>query len=55
MTDRLTSYLASDNKIKDCGMVDPKTTFIMISNAGLKENHPHDMTITQEPPHYQVL
>lgn len=32
-----------------------KTRFIQISNAGLKESHPHDITITQEAPNYQVL
>ncbi len=32
-----------------------KTTFIKISNAGLKESHPHDIAITQEAPNYQVL
>ncbi len=32
-----------------------KTTFIKISNAGLRESHPHDIAITQEAPNYQVL
>lgn len=32
-----------------------KTSFIQISNAALKESHPHDITITQEAPNYQVL
>jgi IMP dehydrogenase len=32
-----------------------KTSFIQISNAGLRESHPHDITITQEAPNYQVL
>ncbi|NLO21486.1 MAG: IMP dehydrogenase [Syntrophomonadaceae bacterium] len=32
-----------------------KTRFIQISNAALKESHPHDITITQEAPNYQVL
>ncbi len=43
-----------------CGVVTleemkTKTTFIKISNAGLKESHPHDISITQEAPNYQVL
>jgi IMP dehydrogenase len=32
-----------------------KTSFIQISNAGLRESHPHDITITPEAPNYQVL
>ncbi|MGI6452058.1 MAG: IMP dehydrogenase [Syntrophomonadaceae bacterium] len=30
-----------------------KTAFIRISNAGLVESHPHDVTITKEAPNYQ--
>jgi len=30
-----------------------KATFIEISTAGLKESHPHDVTITKEAPNYQ--
>jgi IMP dehydrogenase len=26
--------------------------FIRISNAGLRESHPHDVTITKEAPNY---
>jgi len=29
-----------------------KTKFIKISNAGLRESHPHDIVITQEAPNY---
>jgi IMP dehydrogenase len=32
-----------------------RTKFIRITNAGLKESHPHDIAITQEAPNYQVL
>ncbi len=32
-----------------------KTSFIHISNAGLSESHPHDITITKEAPNYRVL
>jgi IMP dehydrogenase len=28
-------------------------TFVRITNAGLKESHPHSITITQEAPNYQ--
>ena len=30
------------------------TQFIKISNAGLRESHPHDVIITQESPNYQT-
>jgi IMP dehydrogenase len=31
-----------------------KTTFIRITNAGLKESHPHDVNITKQAPNYSV-
>lgn len=31
-----------------------KTQFMRITNAGLKESHPHDVTITKEAPNYSV-
>ncbi len=31
-----------------------KTRFVKISAAGVKENHVHDVTITKEPPNYQI-
>ncbi len=31
-----------------------KAQFVRITNAGLIESHPHNVTITQEPPNYQV-
>ena len=31
-----------------------KTRFIRITNAGLKESHPHDVVITKEAPNYSV-
>ena len=31
-----------------------KTRFIRITNAGLKESHPHDVFITKEAPNYSV-
>lgn len=32
-----------------------KSKFIRITNAGLIESHPHDITISQEAPNYQVM
>jgi len=29
--------------------------FIRITNAGLRESHPHDVTITKEPPNYGIF
>ncbi len=31
-----------------------KTKFVKISNAGLRESHPHDVIITEEAPNYQM-
>ncbi len=30
-----------------------ETEFVRITNAGLRESHPHDVDITKEPPNYQ--
>ena len=32
-----------------------KTKFIRITNAGLVESHPHDVSITKEAPNYRVI
>ncbi len=32
-----------------------KTRFVRITEAGLRENHPHDVTITKEAPNYKVV
>jgi len=32
-----------------------ETSFYRISAAGLRESHPHDITITEEAPNYQVI
>lgn len=32
-----------------------KTRFVRITSAGLRESHPHDVTITEEPPNYQIM
>ena len=34
-------------------MID-NTQFIQITNAGLRESHPHDVSITKEAPNYSV-
>ena len=31
-----------------------RATFVRITNAGLKESHPHDVTMTVEAPNYTV-
>ncbi len=41
-----------------CGVADlealrTQTRFLRITGAGLRESHPHDVTITREPPNYQ--
>lgn len=43
-----------------CGVADIKelkanSQFIRISNAGLKESHPHDVIITNEAPNYRIM
>ncbi|MBN2260126.1 MAG: IMP dehydrogenase [Clostridiales bacterium] len=37
---------------KDIESLKENGTFIKITNAGLKESHPHDIQITEEPPNY---
>jgi IMP dehydrogenase len=32
-----------------------RTEFVRITSAGLRESHPHDITITEEAPNYQIL
>ncbi|MCX7785813.1 MAG: IMP dehydrogenase [candidate division WOR-3 bacterium] len=32
-----------------------KAKFVCITNAGLRESHPHDITITKEAPNYELL
>ncbi|HYM81371.1 MAG TPA: IMP dehydrogenase [Candidatus Limnocylindria bacterium] len=31
-----------------------RTRFVRVSGAGLRESHPHDVTITQEAPNYEI-
>jgi IMP dehydrogenase len=40
-----------------CGTIDALRTdaeFVRITPAGLRESHPHDVTITREAPNYSV-
>jgi IMP dehydrogenase len=42
-----------------CGVADieglrTRSRFVRISGAGLRESHPHDITITQEAPNYEI-
>ncbi len=40
-----------------CGSIDQlrvETQFVRITSAGLRESHPHDVTITREAPNYSV-
>lgn len=38
----------------DIASMQTKTHFVQITAAGLKESHPHDITITEDAPNYQV-
>jgi len=31
-----------------------KSRFVRITHAGLRESHPHDLTITKEAPNYEI-
>jgi len=40
-----------------CGSIEDlrtETEFVRITSAGLRESHPHDVTITREAPNYSV-
>ncbi|OPX17673.1 IMP dehydrogenase [candidate division WOR-3 bacterium 4484_100] len=39
---------------KNIRTLQKKARFIKISNAGLRESHPHDITITKESPNYEI-
>ncbi len=40
---------------KNIAALHKKAKFIKITNAGLRESHPHDVTITKEPPNYGIF
>jgi len=37
---------------RDLAELRSRATFVRISNAGLRESHPHDVGITRESPNY---
>jgi IMP dehydrogenase len=39
---------------KNMKMLQKKAQFIKVSTAGLRESHPHDITITKEAPNYEI-
>lgn len=39
---------------KNIKVLQKKARFIKISSAGLRESHPHDITITKEAPNYEI-
>ena len=40
--------------VKDIDELMNNTRFIRVTSAGLKESHPHDVTITKESPNYSL-
>lgn len=41
--------------VRNIAELKTKSKFVKITNAGLVESHPHDVTITQEAPNYKLL
>lgn len=41
--------------VKNIKELQKKAKFVVLTNAGLKESHPHDITITKEAPNYEKL
>ncbi len=39
--------------VKNIEELKTKSKFVKISSAGLRESHPHDVTITKESPNYR--
>lgn len=39
---------------KDLASLQSDTEFVKITAAGMQESHPHDITITEEPPNYHL-
>ncbi|MHB1672586.1 MAG: IMP dehydrogenase, partial [Acidiferrobacter sp.] len=37
----------------DLATMRERAQFVRITNAGMRESHVHDVTITKEPPNYQ--
>jgi IMP dehydrogenase len=40
--------------VADIAALQRDTEFTRITSAGLRESHPHDVTITREAPNYSV-
>jgi IMP dehydrogenase len=40
--------------VRDIEEMRTRTQFVQISSAGLRESHPHDITITKEAPNYEL-
>ncbi|MFA5882095.1 MAG: IMP dehydrogenase, partial [Eubacteriales bacterium] len=40
--------------VKDLIALRTETKFVRITSAGLRESHPHDVTITKEAPNYSL-
>ena len=40
--------------VRDIEELRTRTRFVRVSIAGLRESHPHDVTITQEAPNYEI-
>jgi len=39
---------------RDIAEMQTRTRFVEITGAGLRESHPHDVTMTEDAPNYQV-
>jgi IMP dehydrogenase len=39
---------------KSIKLLQKNAQYIMVSPAGLRESHPHDITITKESPNYEI-
>jgi IMP dehydrogenase len=55
---QLTGGLRSGMGYCGCHSIDElksNTEFVRVTAAGIRENHPHDITITEEPPNYRVM
>jgi IMP dehydrogenase len=39
---------------KDISAMQQNTRFVQITSAGVRESHPHDVTITEDAPNYQI-
>ena len=41
-------------RVRDIEVLRTEAEFVRITAAGLRESHPHDVTITREAPNYSV-